>query len=69
MATHHYTRGIAFAALGKVNAAYHEAGELARCKALVPADRVLHNNTCCAILTIAQAMLDGEIKYREGKSV
>lgn len=33
---------------------------------LVPADRVMHNNTCHDLLAVGEAMLRGEIQYRGG---
>jgi uncharacterized protein (DUF952 family) len=31
---------------------------------LVPADRVMHNNTCLDLMAVGEAMLQGEIQYR-----
>ena len=38
-------------------------GDMAR----VPAENVLHNNTCSNLLAVALAMLEGEIAYRGGR--
>lgn len=35
---------------------------------LVPSDRVRHNNLCIELNRIADAMLEGEILYRNGES-
>jgi hypothetical protein len=63
----HYTRGVALAVLGRTTEA---VGELARFKAAakrVPAEHVLHNNTCTDLLQIAEHMLTGELNYRLGR--
>ncbi|EAW14406.1 TPR domain protein [Aspergillus clavatus NRRL 1] len=62
----HYAKGVASAALGKLEEAdkaralFHDA--LSR----VAPTRMLFNNKCVDILAIANAMLDGEIEYRRG---
>ena len=62
-----YGRGVASAALGDVAAARTAREELAAAVARVPDSRYLFNNTSRDILAIAEAMLDGEIAYREGQ--
>jgi tetratricopeptide (TPR) repeat protein len=62
-----YGRGVAYAALGDVAAARTAREELAAAVARVPDSRYLFNNTSRDILAIAEAMLDGEIAYREGQ--
>lgn len=62
----HYAKGVAHAALGEIEDAERERTLFLAAKARVPESRLLHNNTCCALLEIAEAMLDGEIEYRKG---
>jgi hypothetical protein len=66
-AIHHYGRGLAFAVLGRVAEAEDEQRLLAVAAALVPPDRVVHNNTCTDLLRVADAMLQGEVLYRQGE--
>ncbi|MDN5796876.1 MAG: DUF5129 domain-containing protein [Intrasporangium sp.] len=62
----HYGKGVAYSATGRVAEAeaerllFHEAVER------VPESRTLFNNTCCDILQVAAAMLEGEVEYRKG---
>ncbi|KAL4771535.1 hypothetical protein BDW60DRAFT_189328 [Aspergillus nidulans var. acristatus] len=62
----HYGRGVAFAAMGKVDEAAHERELFQESFKRVPTSRMLFNNTCTDILAIASAMLDGELEYRRG---
>lgn len=62
----HYARGVALAATGRVDRAGTERELLHAATDRVPAERMLFNNTCQDILTIAAALLDGEIAYRAG---
>ncbi|CZR56924.1 probable TPR domain protein [Phialocephala subalpina] len=62
----HYGKGVAFAAIGKVSEAEDERNLFQEGVRRVPASRTLFNNTCIDILTIASAMLNGEIAYRQG---
>jgi len=66
-ATIHYGRGIAYAALGKLTEARAEREAFAAAYARIPDSRYLFNNTARDILAVGQAMLDGEIAYREGR--
>lgn len=66
VATIHYAKGVAHAALGEIEDAERERALFLEAKARVPESRLLHNNTCRALLEIAAAMLDGEIEYRKG---
>ncbi len=61
-----YARGVAFAALGRVAEAEGERAAYTEALARVPESRYLFNNTCLDILSVASAMLDGEIAYRRG---
>jgi tetratricopeptide (TPR) repeat protein len=65
--TIHYGRGIAHAARGQLRQARAERDAFAAAYARVPETRYLFNNTARDVLAIAQAMLDGEITYREGR--
>ncbi|MBP5941640.1 hypothetical protein [Streptomyces acidiscabies] len=65
-AMHHYARGVAFSATGRVPEAEAERALFHAAVARVPDSRTLFNNTCQDILTIAAAMLDGELEYRKG---
>lgn len=62
---HHYARGIALAVLGRVPEAVQEQDLFLSASAIVPIDRVMHNNTCVVLLKIGAAMLEGEILYRK----
>ncbi len=66
LATIHYAKGVAHAAMGEVAAAEREQAAFLEAKARVPESRRLHNNTCQDLLAIAEAMLAGEIAYRKG---
>ncbi|MCV7175537.1 tetratricopeptide repeat protein [Mycolicibacterium sphagni] len=65
-ATIHYGRGVAHAAKGQLAQAAAEREAFAQAYARVPNSRYLFNNTSRDILAVAEAMLDGEIAYREG---
>jgi tetratricopeptide (TPR) repeat protein len=67
VATIHYARGVAHAALDQVAEAERERALFLAARARVPESRLLHNNTCRDLLAIAEAMLDGEIAYRKGE--
>ncbi len=62
----HYAKGVAYAALERIEEAeeqrrlFHEAVER------VPHSRTVFNNTCRDILEVAAAMLEGEVEYRKG---
>jgi tetratricopeptide (TPR) repeat protein len=66
-ATVHYGRGVAHAAMGDLDAARAERAAFAAAYATIPETRYLFNNTSRDILSVAGAMLDGEIAYREGR--
>ncbi|OBB15167.1 hypothetical protein A5662_00555 [Mycobacteriaceae bacterium 1482268.1] len=65
-ATIHYGRGVAHAARGQLPRALAERDAFVVAYDRIPESRYLFNNTSRDILTIAAAMLDGEIAYREG---
>ena len=66
VASIHYAKGVAHAALGEVEAAEREREAFLKARARVPESRLLHNNRCVDLLDIAEAMLEGEIEYRKG---
>ncbi|KAI0886614.1 TPR domain protein [Annulohypoxylon maeteangense] len=61
-----YARGMAYAAKGDVGRAAEQRGLFADKLKGVPESRTVFNNKCVDILGVAEAMLDGELKYREG---
>ena len=62
----HYARGVAYAAIGETEQAQKERAIFHNSLKQVPKSRTLFNNTCLDILSVARAMLDGEIEYRLG---
>ncbi|MHC5906497.1 hypothetical protein ACVNF4_21705 [Streptomyces sp. S6] len=66
-AMHHYARGVALSATGRVLEAETERTLFRAAHARVPDSRTLFNNTCQDLLAIASAMLDGELEYRKGR--
>ena len=62
----HYAKGVAHAALDDVPAAETEQALFREAAKRVPKVRLIHNVTCVQLLTIAEAMLAGEIAYRRG---
>ena len=65
-ATTHYAKGVAFAAMGKVEEGETMQGLFQEAFKNVPPSRTLFNNTCTDILAVAGAMLEGELDYRRG---
>ncbi|MGI9005211.1 MAG: hypothetical protein ACR2FU_03270 [Streptosporangiaceae bacterium] len=63
----HYAKGIACAASGQIPEALAQRTAFTAATARVPASRMVFNNSCLDILTVAAAMLDGEIEYRQGR--
>lgn len=64
--THHYSRGIAHAALGHIDEARKEQVLFLAAYEAMPADAYIGNNTAKTVLAIGKAMLEGEIQYRTG---
>ncbi len=62
----HYARGIALAALGRVDEAAFEQVEFEGAAAKVPANYLHGNNSVAAVLAVAREMLAGELDYRRG---
>lgn len=64
--TLHYAKGIAYAATGAVKEAEHQQVLFHSTLAKLPEGRRLHNVLCSESLSVAEAMLEGEIEYRKG---
>ena len=65
VATLHYAKGVAHAALGNVEDAEGERVLFLEARDRVPDARRMHNVMCSEQLAVAEAMLDGEIEYRK----
>ena len=65
-ATLYYGRAIAFAALNNLEKANEQKDKFEKAFKQVPLTRTLFNNVCANVLAIAEQMVNGEIKYREG---
>lgn len=61
----HYARALAYAATGRVSQATAEQQSFHKVRATVPATSVLFQNTSQDILGVAEAMIAGEIAYRQ----
>ena len=59
-------RGVSYAAMGKIDEARAEQKEFLEAAAAVPEDAVFGNNASRDIISVAGALLDGEILYRDG---
>jgi tetratricopeptide (TPR) repeat protein len=62
----HYARGIALAALGRVEEAAFEQVAFEGAAKKVPANYLHGNNSVAAVLAVAREMLAGELDYRRG---
>jgi len=62
----HYARGIALAALGRVEEAVFEQLAFEGAAAKVPPSYLHGNNSVAAVLAVAREMLAGELDYRRG---
>jgi tetratricopeptide (TPR) repeat protein len=62
-----YARGVAYAAMSKVDEARAEQAEFHEARALVPEEAIFGNNSAHDLLDVAEALLEGEILYRAGK--
>lgn len=62
----HYARAIAMATLHRFDEADAERAAFADAVARVPETRYIFNNTCADVLTVAAAMMDGEVEYHKG---
>jgi tetratricopeptide (TPR) repeat protein len=63
----HFGRGVACAAKHRMTEARFERQQLGAVIPNVPAGTLYHKNSAAAVLAVDDAMLDGEILYREGK--
>ncbi|KAJ0321960.1 hypothetical protein COL5a_008938 [Colletotrichum fioriniae] len=61
----HYAKGIAYAVQGRIEEAEKQRVLFTEAVKRVPLSRSVFNNTCLSILSIAEAMLDGELAYRK----
>lgn len=61
-----YAKTVAYAATGDIPGALVSRDEFRIAKSAVPESRMLFNNTCVDILSIAEEMLEGELSYRQG---
>ncbi|MEM7345323.1 MAG: hypothetical protein AAF485_13875 [Chloroflexota bacterium] len=62
----HYGKTLAYAALQDISKACREQGRFEAAVNRIPTDRLLFNNTCHDLLAVADAMLKGEVQYRQG---
>ncbi|MBL3703293.1 hypothetical protein GI582_11395 [Sulfitobacter sp. BDSS02] len=67
IATVHYGRALAFAALGRVAEAEAEEQVFLDAAARIPESRLMHNNRVVDLMEVAKAMLRGEIAYRKSE--
>ena len=67
-AVQHYARTIALANKGQFAAADAERDAFLQAFARVPESRMLFNNTCRDILSVAEQMLLGELEYHRGNT-
>ncbi|EKD14152.1 uncharacterized protein L3040_007848 [Drepanopeziza brunnea f. sp. 'multigermtubi'] len=65
-AMHHYAKGVALAATARLEEAEEARSLFLEAVKRVAPSRMLFNNSCLDILSIAQGMLDGELEYRRG---
>ena len=61
----HYAKGVAWAATGLIEEAEKERLQFRDARKRVSPTRTLFNNSCLDILAVADAMLDGELSYRQ----
>lgn len=64
----HFARGVALAALGRVDEARQEATRFRGALGSVPADAHWGSNSAAAVLAVGLPYLDGEIAYRDGRT-
>ena len=61
-----YARAVAYASTERVDGAVVEQQAFYAARDRVPESRMLFNNTCLDILAVAEAMMTGEVEYRQG---
>lgn len=66
-AVHHYSRGVALAALGRPEEARREMALLDEAAAKIPGEWFVMQNRVSAVLPVGRCMLEGEILFREGR--
>lgn len=66
-AVRYYARSIAYSATGKTKKARKELAAFETAMAAVPEEWLIFNNPVSKVLPIAEAMINGELLYREGK--
>ena len=64
LAMHAYGQGVAFAATGDTHMAAKALSRLREAKAAIPADAIFLSNVVQDMLAVAEAMLEGELEYR-----
>lgn len=62
----HYAKGVAYAALSRVDEANRHRELFREAVPHVKPSRTLFNNKCVDILAVAESLLNGEIEYRSG---
>ncbi len=67
VAMHHYARAIAYATLGSFDDSLAEREKFIVARSRIPAERYFFNNTAQDILGIAEKMMEGELKYHQGR--
>lgn len=67
MAFWHFSRGVAYAAKGRIDQAEHEQAEFRAAVMRVPQDAMMAINPAHKVLSIAEHMLEGEIAFRHGE--
>lgn len=68
VAARHYARSIAYSAMGQTEDARAELALFEQASAAVPEEWYIMNNPIGNVLPIAEAMIEGELLYREGKT-
>jgi tetratricopeptide (TPR) repeat protein len=64
----HYARSIAHSALGNTDDARKELVAFKKASAQIPDEWYIFNNKVSTVMPIANAMIEGELLYREGKT-
>ncbi|MEM7406402.1 MAG: hypothetical protein AAF458_13975 [Pseudomonadota bacterium] len=62
-----YGRGVAFAALGQIEAAEQTRQHFHDAMGNIPSNMILLSNRATEVLGVGEAMLDGELLYRKGR--
>ncbi|MEM9348086.1 MAG: hypothetical protein AAGB26_15870 [Planctomycetota bacterium] len=67
-AVRYYARSIACSALGRTEQAREELDAFKKAASAIPEDWHIFNNKVSTVMPIANAMIEGELLYREGKT-